>query len=47
MLKYKSILQIRDRQDKLDANESQFWSTCLHQSETEIIKMAQQRKFSA
>ena len=47
MLKYKSILQRRDRKDKLDANESQFGSTCLHQSETEIIKMAQQRKFSA
>ena len=45
MLKYRSILQRRAGKDKLDANESLFGSKRLHQSEIEIIKMAQQRKF--
>ena len=47
MLKYKSILRRRARKDSLDANKPLFGSELLHQSETEIIKMAQQRRFSA
>ena len=47
MLKYKSILQKRARKDILDANKPLFGSKPLHQSEIEIIKMAQERRFSA
>ena len=37
----------RARKDLLDANESLFGSENLHQIEIEIIKMAQEGKFSA
>ena len=47
MLKYKSILRRRDRKDILDADELLFGRELLHQSEIEIIKMPQQRRFSA
>ena len=46
MLKYKSLFQRRARKDILDCNESLFGSKLLHQSEKEIIKVVQQRRFS-
>ena len=47
ILKYKTILQRRARKDILDANKPLFGRELLHQSEIEIIKMTQQRRFSA
>ena len=47
MLNYKSIVRRRTRKDILDVNKPLFGSEPLHQSEIEIVKMAQQRRFSA
>ena len=47
MLKFKSILRRRTRKDILDSNELLFGSKLLHQSEIEIVKMVQHRRFSA
>ena len=47
MLKFKSILRRKARKDIIDGNELLFGSKLLHQSETEIVKMVQRRRFSA
>ena len=46
-VKVQEYITKRARKDVLEANKSLFGSKLLHQSEIEIIKMAQQRRFSA
>ena len=47
MLKFKNILWRRARKDILDGSELLFGSKRLQQSEIEIVKMVQHRRFSA